>query len=436
MTPHRLITIDPAHFHAALVQKTMLPGVDPVAHVYAPDGPDVSAHVERVTAFNRRSEEPTTWTLRVHTGDDFLERALADPGDVVVLAGRNRAKIRRIHAALRAGKHVLADKPWVLVPDDLPLLAECVQLARARGLVATDILTERYEISSQLQRDLLDEREIIGDLLPGTPDDPGVVFESVHGLIKTVSGSPLRRPPSFFDLDEHGESLTDVGIHLVDLVQWMLRPEQPIGLDELALLRGHRRSIRLTREDFARITGTPDYPTWTDSYRDGDDLRYPADTQLLYTLGGFHVRLDVRWRRACPQGDTHYSRFYGSRASVVVLQDASTGYLPDLLVVPPLGADPTPLGPPLEEFLRRCYPTVTLIGPTDLNPVYRLRIPDTLRTGHEAHFAQVARQFLTDLADPTGVPAWEDSYTLARYHVTTRGLALARSTSATAPRPQ
>ena len=34
----KLITLDPGHFHAALVQKTMYPNVDSVVHVYAPQG--------------------------------------------------------------------------------------------------------------------------------------------------------------------------------------------------------------------------------------------------------------------------------------------------------------------------------------------------------------------------------------------------------------
>lgn len=33
-----LVTIDPGHFHAALVQKTMYADVDSVVHVYAPQG--------------------------------------------------------------------------------------------------------------------------------------------------------------------------------------------------------------------------------------------------------------------------------------------------------------------------------------------------------------------------------------------------------------
>ena len=36
-----LITLDPGHFHAALVQKSMYADVDSVVHVYAPGGNDL-----------------------------------------------------------------------------------------------------------------------------------------------------------------------------------------------------------------------------------------------------------------------------------------------------------------------------------------------------------------------------------------------------------
>ena len=31
--PVRLVTLDPGHFHAGLIQKEMYPGVDPTVHV-------------------------------------------------------------------------------------------------------------------------------------------------------------------------------------------------------------------------------------------------------------------------------------------------------------------------------------------------------------------------------------------------------------------
>src|SRR3954452_1721310 len=92
--PVRLITFDPGHFHAALVQKEMYPGVDPCAHVYAPLGPDLVAHLQRLAGFNARRDSPTAWELEVHAGPEPLGRLLRErPGNVVVFSGRNRGKI-------------------------------------------------------------------------------------------------------------------------------------------------------------------------------------------------------------------------------------------------------------------------------------------------------------------------------------------------------
>ena len=53
-------------------------------------------------------------------------------------------------------------------------------------------------------------------------------MESVHHLMKVVDGRPNIRPAWFFDTDEQGEGLNDIGTHLVDLVQWTLFPDQAI----------------------------------------------------------------------------------------------------------------------------------------------------------------------------------------------------------------
>src|SRR5262245_13369507 len=93
----RLMTYAPGHFHAALVQKEMYPGVSPRVHVYAPLDADLLAHLGRVAAFNARTASPTAWEMEVHTGADPLGRMLAErPGNVVVLSGRNRGKIDAI----------------------------------------------------------------------------------------------------------------------------------------------------------------------------------------------------------------------------------------------------------------------------------------------------------------------------------------------------
>src|SRR6187200_2113934 len=96
----RLMTLDPGHFHAALIQKEMYPGVDPRVDIYAPAGNDLDEHLKRVNAYNNRPAGPTTWKTELHTGPDFLARMLREkPGNVVVISGRNRPKIDRIQAS-------------------------------------------------------------------------------------------------------------------------------------------------------------------------------------------------------------------------------------------------------------------------------------------------------------------------------------------------
>src|SRR5688500_3950830 len=74
----RLITLDPGHFHAALVQKFMYADVDPEVHVYAPAGDDVKEHLKRIEGFNTRATDPTRWVQRVYTGPDYLDKMVAD----------------------------------------------------------------------------------------------------------------------------------------------------------------------------------------------------------------------------------------------------------------------------------------------------------------------------------------------------------------------
>jgi hypothetical protein len=70
----QLITLDPGHFHAALVQKSMYAGVDSLVHVYAPGGNDLQLHIDRINAFNARKDDPTHWKEDIYTGDDFFEK--------------------------------------------------------------------------------------------------------------------------------------------------------------------------------------------------------------------------------------------------------------------------------------------------------------------------------------------------------------------------
>ena len=74
----KLITLDPGHFHAALIQKSMYPEVDTNVHVYAAEGRDLQLHMDRINGYNNRDENPTTWNQTVYTGNDFFDKIIAE----------------------------------------------------------------------------------------------------------------------------------------------------------------------------------------------------------------------------------------------------------------------------------------------------------------------------------------------------------------------
>ena len=227
MAANGLIVVDPGHFHAALVQKEMYPNLSSKAHVYAPLGPDLADYLTRIARFNTRAEEPTRWELEVHASPDFLERmCLERPGTVAIFSGRNRDKVHQILAAIEAGINVLADKPVVIRRDELPVLEAALNAAEEQGLIIYDMSSGgRQQIIPTLTRLLRGDPEVFGEPISGTRADPGVTVESVHHIMKQVAGVPNLRPAWFFDISQQGESLADVGTHLVDRVHSTLFPE-------------------------------------------------------------------------------------------------------------------------------------------------------------------------------------------------------------------
>ncbi len=426
----QLVTLAPGHFHAALVQKEMPPGVAPWVHVYAPLGADLVAHLGRIADFNARATRPTRWELEVHAGPDFLRRFGDEkPGNVVILSGRNSAKIDYLEAAVGAGLHVLADKPWVIRSADLPRLEAVLTAADLRGLVAYDIMTERYEITSILQRELVNDRDVFGEPILGGDAEPGVFMESVHYLCKTVAGVPLRRPAWFFDTAVQGEGLTDVGTHLVDLVMWILLPGQQVNFKcDLQIQAARRWPTVLTKADFQRVTGEPDFPACLQDHVSRGGLEYYCNTMVSYALRGVHVRLNVLWDFEAPPGagDTHLAVFRGSRSWVAVRQEKEQAFRPELYVSPSGGhreAVAEALARRVEQLQAR-WPGVAV---QEQGERLWVTVPEAYRLGHEAHFGEVAAQFFQYLQDPKLLPVWEKPNMLAKYWLTTQGVEWARA---------
>jgi predicted neuraminidase/predicted dehydrogenase len=435
----RLMTLDPGHFHAALIQKEMYPGVSGRVDVYAPLGPDLFEHLKRVNAFNRRPDAPTSWRTEVHASADYVDRMLREqPGNVVILSGRNRGKIDQILASVRAGLHVLGDKPWILKSDDLAKLESALADADTKGVVAYDIMTERFEITTILQRELVNDRATFGEIARGSEADPGVYMESVHHLMKVVSGAPNIRPPWFFDTAEQGEGANDIGTHLVDLVQWTLFPDQAIDYrTDVQVLSAQRWPTWIPETDYRRVTGDAAFDrSLAPAVKDGK-LEYYANTLVSYALRGVHATLNIIWDWEAPPGggDTHFAFYQGTRARIEVRQTRADRFLPELYAIPASpDLKPQVLAAARAKIaaLQQQYPGV---GVEERGAEIKITVPDALRVGHEAHFAQVATNFLKYVRDRRSLPAWERPNMIAKYYVTTKGTELSHQQPASvAPR--
>lgn len=426
----RLMTLDPGHFHAALIQKEMYPGVDPTVHVFAPVGPDLLLHLGRVTAFNTRAERPTSWRLEVHAGPDFEARMLRErPGNVVVLSGRNRGKIDRILGSVEAGLNVLADKPWLIDAADFPKLERVLALASEKRLVAYDVMTERSEITTILQGELARDPELAGTIGPGSLERPAIELESVHHILKLVAGAPNLRPAWFFDTAEQGEALADVATHLVDLVPFVLFPGQPIDYrSEVAVLAARRWPTVLTVAELQRVTGLAELGPELRGRMKDDRLDYYANGEATFTVRGAHARVKVTWSYEAPAGagDTHSGVVRGSLARVEVLQGAEQQWRPELYVTPNRREDAARVRAAAAKRVAALAEKRPGLALLDEGERLRVVIPDRYRVGHEPHFAEVTERFLRHLKDPAALPAWEAANMLAKYRITTAAVELSR----------
>ena len=419
----KLVTLDPAHFHASLVQKFMYPQVSPVVRVYSPGGDDLQQHLARIEAFNTRAENPTKWEEKVYTGADFLEKMCAErAGNVVVISGNNAKKTKYILDAVGAGFNVLADKPMAIVPEDFEPLQKAFALAAEKHVLLYDIMTERSEITTVLQKELSQQPAVFGTLEQGTPDDPAITKESVHHYFKEVAGKTLKRPAWFFDVAQQGEAIVDVTTHLVDLVQWECFPGQIIDWHkDIQIVNARRWTTKITPAEFKRSTQLDEYPAYLKKDVGADGILAPyCNGAFTYTLRGVHAKVSVMWNFAPPPGggDTHYSLMRGTGAKLVIRQGAEQKFKPTLYVEKRTAQSDDAFGAALTAALEKIAATWPGIAAQKLSDgVWVIQIPEKYKDGHEAHFAQVTERYLKYLAAGK-LPDWEVPNMIAKYYTT------------------
>ncbi len=425
----KLITLDPGHFHAALVQKNMYDQVNPEVFVYAPQGADLNEHLKKIEGYNTRAQNPTAWKETIYSGNDYFEKMLSEKrGNVVVLAGNNRIKTDYIMKSIDAGFNVLADKPMVISSEKFAELEEAFKVAKKKGVLLYDIMTERHEISTILQKELSCIPTLFGKLQTGSIDHPAVEKVSVHFFYKSVSGSPLIRPAWFFDVEQQGEGIIDVTTHLVDLVQWCCFPNQIIQKSDITMLAAKRWPTIISGDEFKEVTKLDEFPDYLKkNIKDGKLLAY-SNGEMTYKLKGVYSKVTAEWKYKAPEGtgDTYFSIMRGSLCNLEIRQGKEENYIPMLYVTANKKANLAGFKHNLEQAIARqnkLYPGLSLEKINETT--WKVNIPDKYRVGHEAHFGQVTEQFLSYLKVGK-LPVWEVPNMIAKYYTTTSALKLAK----------
>jgi predicted dehydrogenase len=425
--PIKLITIDPGHFHAALVQKSMYPEINPNVHVYAKEGSDLQLHLDRVSSFNNRKDNPTQWEEKVYTGEDFFQKMLREKkGNLVILAGNNQLKTDYILSAVKNGLNVLSDKPMAIDQAGFEKLKVAFETAKKNKVQLYDIMTERFEITTQLQRAFSMDPTVFGTLDKGSPTDPAVTKISVHHFYKFVSGNVLTRPTWYFDDQQQGAGIVDVTTHLVDLIQWGCFPEKIINYKkDIQILDAKEWKTSVTQEEFKTVTKSKEIPSFLQPSIDTQgNIQVNSNGEFSFAINGIHAKVSVIWNYKAPDGagDTHYSLMRGSKASLIIKQGKEENYKPTLFIEQ-RDNDPA-FEEKLKSSLERIHKQFPGIALLKNNTGWQIIVPEKYNDGHEAHFAQVMKKYI-DYLKQKNMPDWEIPNMLSKYYITTQAKTLA-----------
>ena len=424
-----MIVIDPDHSHAAAVFARQIPDVSNVVHVYAPPGQGVTAFLDSLSGFNRRPQNPTSWKTESHIAADFLKLVSQEPpGNIAVITGPNNLKIDRILASLRAGQNVLVDKPWIIDRNAFAKLEEALTTAEHKHLAFYDGMTERFNLVYQIQRELMQDANVFGKPLTGTPENPAVELENIHSLIKYSHGKVNLRPPSFLDVRQQGEAIADVGTHLVDLEMCTLFPDRAIDYkNDVKVLEAAHSPIFLTLPEFTRLTGATAWPAFLQGAVHNGRLEYNCNSKALYTLRGIYTSISDRWEYESVGAltDTYLVLYRGTHSTIRVRQSKLENYVAEIDVIPNASENVSALTAALQRRLKQLSGEFPNLSLRNNGNAIRVSIPAEDRARAGSMFARLVERFLGYVHDPASIPEWEKPNMLAKYYITTTAVALA-----------
>ncbi|HHV85262.1 MAG TPA: oxidoreductase [Petrimonas sp.] len=429
----KLIILDPGHFHASLLQKFPQKQVNDTVLVYAPEGNELNQYLASIENYNERKDNPTRWHEIAYSGNDYLQKMLEEKkGNVVILAGNNLRKTDYIYQSINAGYNVLSDKPMAINTENFELLESAFDSARTHNIYLYDVMTERYDVLNTLTRELVNNRELFGELQSGTIDNPSIVMESVHHYYKEVSDNVLVRPAWFYDIKQQGEAIVDVTTHLVDLINWQCFPDAVIDYQkDVDLISATHWPTKLTLSEFSRSTNLDAFPDFLKKYVNNSVLEVYGNGKINYQIKGKNIEVTAIWNYEAPQGggDTYSATVRGTKATVEIVQDKTEKYIKQLYVEKDKSIDEIAFESVINKTIKQLQEMYPFVSSKRVSGSrYQIVVPVESRKGHEDYFGYVAQKYFGYLVN-RDMPEWEISNTIAKYYITTKALEIAEKNS-------
>ncbi len=190
---------------------------------------------------------------------DYRQLLRRDDVDAVVVSTPTATHYPIVTASLKAGKHVLCEKPPAMNDREAEKMAE---LAEQQKLVLMYALQMRYRRDTQALRQLVDKGEL------------GEIYYGRANYIRRRGA-----PGGWFTRKElaGGGPLLDIGVHAIDVTWWLMGKPRPISAAAFTFQKIGAKGLRLDRG-------------WQPA-----DVREQLDREVVYEVedyaGGF-IRFD------------------------------------------------------------------------------------------------------------------------------------------------
>lgn len=222
-----------------------------------------------------------------HTFDSADALFASDDVDAVYIAVPNKFHAPLAEQGLKAGKHVIIDKPFAM---NLGEAKSVVAAAKESGKVFTVGMNKRFDRGIQKLKSRVDAGEF------------GEVY---HAKAYWMRRSGIPKLGTWFGNKElaGGGALLDIGVHLLDVAMHLTNNFKPIGaFGKVYTKFGHR--------------GLGE-GGWGKS--DNEGLPFDVDDFATATIQfdtGLSIALDVTWACHQPEGDRHDVQLFGTDAGV------------------------------------------------------------------------------------------------------------------------